>query len=240
MEKLNMIKTIVVTGGSKGIGKAIIEKFAEEGFNIITCSRSELDLEEMKINLMKKFPLTNIYTKSLDLSDKKDVENFVAYISSLGLQIDILVNNAGKFVMGQMHDEPEGILEELMKTNLYSAYNLTRKLIGDMMKNKEGHIFNICSIASISPYISGSSYCITKHALLGMTKVLREEMKPHNIKVTAILPGATYTDSWAGSGLPAERFVKPEAIADSIFAIYELKGGGNVEEMLIRPQLGDI
>ena len=240
MEKLNRIKTIVVTGGSKGIGKAIIEKFAAEGFNIITCSRSANDLEQLKNDLKKNFPQIKIYTKPVDLSDKNQVENFVSYISTLGLTIDILVNNAGKFVLGQMHNEADGILEELMKTNLYSAYHLTRKLIGDMMKNRAGHIFNICSIASISPYISGSSYCITKHALLGMSKVLREEMKSYNIKVTAILPGATYTDSWAESGLPIERFVLPEAIAESIYAVYELKGGGNVEELLIRPQLGDI
>ncbi len=235
-----MNKTIVVTGGSRGIGKSIIEKFAAEGFDIITCARSSEQLESLKNHIKLQYPEINIHTKSIDLSVKKDVENFVLFVQSFSLPIDVLVNNTGKFVQGQLHNEEEGLLEELMRVNLYSAYHTTRGLIGGMMERKQGHIFNICSTASIIPYTFGSSYCITKHALLGMSKVLREEMKPYNIKVCTVLPGATYTDSWAGIDLPIERFILPEAVAESIFSVYSLKGGANVEELLIRPQLGDI
>jgi short-subunit dehydrogenase len=109
-----------------------------------------------------------------------------------------------------------------------------------MMEAKKGHIFTICSTASIMAYPNGGSYCISKFALYGMTKVLREEMKPHNVKVTAVLPGATFTDSWKGVDLPEERFIDSMDIAESIWATYSLSPRAVVEEILIRPQLGDL
>ncbi|MNL41342.1 Sepiapterin reductase [compost metagenome] len=127
-----------------------------------------------------------------------------------------------------------------METNLYSAYHLTRGLLLGMMELKKGHIFTICSTASIIAYPNGGSYCISKFALYGMTKVLREEMKPYNVRVTAILPGATYTDSWKGTDLPEERFMDSRDVAESIWSVYALSSRAVVEEILIRPQLGDL
>ena len=103
--------------------------------------------------------------------------------------MDVLVNNAGVFIPGQIHKEKSGTLEKLMKTNLYSAYYLTQFLSKMMIKEKSGHIFNICSTASITAYANGGSYGISKFALLGFSKNLREEMIPYHIKVTAVLPG---------------------------------------------------
>ncbi|TAH26443.1 MAG: SDR family NAD(P)-dependent oxidoreductase [Cytophagales bacterium] len=235
-----MNKTILVTGGTKGIGRSIIELFAQSGFNIITCSRNEDELESLRNDVLNKNSHVLIYTKKVDLSIKKDIENFVHYIDGLNLKIDILVNNAGQFIPGQIHTEEEGRLEHLIKVNLYSAYYISKAILPQMIARKSGHLFNICSTASITPYINGGSYCISKFALLGMTKVLREEMKNFGIKVTAVLPGATYTDSWSGVDIPPERFMPSDAIAESIYSIYHLKGATNVEEILIRPQLGDI
>lgn len=235
-----MNKTILVTGGTKGIGKAIVWYFAARHFNVITCSRDADALEKLKIEVSQSFPRVIIYTKVVDLSVKLEVENFVSYIADLSIEIDVLVNNAGLFIQGQIHSEEDGVLESLMKVNLYSAYYLSKAILPQMMNRKCGHLFNICSTASITPYINGGSYCVTKFALLGMTKVLREEMKPYDVKVTAVLPGATYTDSWSASDIPESRFIPADAIAESIFAIFSLKGGTNVEEILIRPQLGDI
>jgi short-subunit dehydrogenase len=90
------------------------------------------------------------------------------------------------------------------------------------------------------PYINGGSYCISKFALLGMTKVLREEMKEHGVRVTAILPGATLTASWEGANLPPERFMKPDDVAEAILTAYKMSDRSVVEELVIRPQLGDI
>ena len=98
----------------------------------------------------------------------------------------------------------------------------------------------MCSISSIRAYPNGGSYAISKFALLGFSKVLREELKAFNIRVTAILPGATKTASWDGVNLPEDRFMAVEDVADTVYAAYALSGRSVVEEVLIRPQLGDI
>jgi short-subunit dehydrogenase len=109
-----------------------------------------------------------------------------------------------------------------------------------MMEKKQGHIFNLCSIASIQAYANGGSYAISKFALLGFSKCLREELKEYGVRVTAVLPGATRTASWDGVDLPDERFMKSEDVAETIYAAYTLSGRSVVEEILIRPQLGDL
>jgi len=109
-----------------------------------------------------------------------------------------------------------------------------------MISEKKGHIFNICSVASITAYPNGGSYSISKFALLGMSKVLREELKASGIKVTAVLPGATWSASWAGVDLPEERLMKASDIADSIYAASLLSPAAVIEEIIIRPQLGDL
>ncbi|MDH5365630.1 MAG: SDR family oxidoreductase [Cyclobacteriaceae bacterium] len=233
-----MNKRIVVTGGTKGIGRAIIEKFAANGFDIITCSRNSDELDALKIEI-KKHTQIEVHTKKVDVATRKDVIDFGDYVNSLG-GADVLVNNAGVFIPGQMHNEAEGALEKMINTNLYSAYHLTRKIIPEMMSRKSGHVFNICSTASIMPYVNGGSYCISKYAMLGMTKVLREEMKEHDIKVTAIMPGATLTASWEGVDLPEDRFMKAEDVAESVYAAYNLSKSAVIEEIIMRPQLGDI
>ena len=149
------------------------------------------------------------------------------------------MNNAGAFIPGKISEEEEGDFEKMIDTNLSSAYHITRSLIS-LAKNSKAHIFNMCSTASIMPYVNGGSYCISKYALLGMTKVLREEMKPFGVKVTAILPGATLTTSWEGSDLPEDRFMKADDVAHAVWGAYAMSDHSVVEEIIIRPQLGDI
>jgi short-subunit dehydrogenase len=155
-------------------------------------------------------------------------------------EIDILVNNAGVFLPGSILEEEDGFFEQQMQTNLASAYHLSRAIIPQMIARKTGHVFNLCSTASIKAYPNGGSYCMSKFALYGMTKVLREELKPHGVKVTAVLPGPTYTNSWNGTDLPKTRFMPSEDIAKMILVSAELSAASAVEEILIRPQLGDI
>jgi short-subunit dehydrogenase len=109
-----------------------------------------------------------------------------------------------------------------------------------MMRYKSGHIFNIASIAALQAYPGGGSYGISKFALDGFSKNLRHEMKEQGIKVTVVYPGATYTDSWKSSGISADRFMKAEDIAHMIYAASQLSPQACVEEIVIRPQLGDI
>jgi short-subunit dehydrogenase len=235
-----MKKLIVVTGGTKGIGKAIILKFAREGFDVFTTSRNGKDLEALKIEIEQKFQGTSLYYHVADLSQRDQVSKCAEAIHALARPVDVLVNNAGLFVPGAVMDEEEGNLEFMIQTNLYSAYHMTRAILPGMVKRKSGYIFNMCSTASIIPYVNGGSYCISKFALLGMSKVLREELKTHQIRVTAILPGATFTASWEGADIPEDRFMKAEDVAESTWAAYKLSDHSVIEEMLIRPQLGDL
>ncbi|GGN14265.1 sepiapterin reductase [Dyadobacter beijingensis] len=230
----------VVTGGTKGIGRAAIEKFLAQGFDVVTCARNESDLLELQQTFSQNFPQSKLTYLTADLSVRAEVDAFIAFIHSHPQRVEILINNTGVFIPGQVHNETEGTLEKTMETNLYSAYHLTRGLLPGMMEHKKGHIFTICSTASIIAYPNGGSYCISKFALYGMTKVLREEMKPYNVRVTAILPGATYTDSWKGTNLPEDRFMDSRDVADSIWSVYALSSRAVVEEILIRPQLGDL
>jgi NAD(P)-dependent dehydrogenase (short-subunit alcohol dehydrogenase family) len=232
-------KTVLITGVTKGIGRALAELFAKNGFNVAGCARNEKDVNEFKAKLWNNYDNQRFLFASVDVSDKLALQAFASDVLLEFQTIDVLINNAGVFIPGSILEEEDGIFEKQIHTNLSSAYHLTREIVPAMKAKKSGYVFNICSTASIMAYENGGSYCISKFALLGMTKVLRKELMEHNIKVSAVLPGATLTDSWAGTDLPAERFIKPQDIAKTIWDIYNLSGNTVVEEILIRPQLGD-
>jgi short-subunit dehydrogenase len=109
-----------------------------------------------------------------------------------------------------------------------------------MKAAKAGHIFNLCSVASLAAYPGGGAYSISKFALLGFSKNLRNELKEHGIKVTAVIPGAAYTDSWKSSGISEERFMQAADIAKMVYAASQLSPQAAVEEIVMRPQLGDL
>jgi short-subunit dehydrogenase len=229
---------IIITGASRGIGAAIAKRFATEGNTIILCSRNKATLENFAAELKQGYKAT-VLQYAADLSNKEDAEAFGNWCLQHCVP-DVLINNAGSFVPGSIHNEEEGNLEKMITVNLYSAYYLTRQLLPKMIVRKSGHIFNMCSIASLKAYENGGSYSISKFALAGFCKNLREEMKPHNIKVTAVYPGAVYTDSWSGSGVPPERIMEAKDIADMIYAAAHLSPQACVEEIVLRPQLGDL
>lgn len=231
---------IIITGGTKGIGRSLVFKFATQGFNIITCSRNNTDLRDLSETITKQFSGINFYALKCDVSNKSDIINFGKQaIEKLG-KIDVLINNAGIFLPGTIIEEDNDIFEKQINTNLASAYHLTRIIGPNMIANKSGYIFNICSTASITAYTNGGSYCISKFGLLGFSKVLREEMKNYNIRVSSVLPGATKTASWEGTDLPDNRFINPDDVANLIYNFYNTPNSLNVEEILIRPMEGDI
>jgi short-subunit dehydrogenase len=231
---------VIITGASKGIGKAIAETFAAHGHDLVMCARNELTLYKTMEELLLKFPGVEIKAKAADLGEKKQAQAFGKWILDKGIFPDVLVNNAGQFIPGSIHNEEDEVLEKLIAVNLFSAYHLTRTLLPVMMKEKKGAIFNICSIASLHAYDNGGSYSISKFGLLGFSKNLREEMKPHGVKVTAVIPGAVYTDSWKESGIPAERMMQVSDLSNMIYTASQLSPGAVVEDIIMRPQLGDI
>ena len=230
---------VVISGASKGIGRAIAEHFAAEGANLFLCSRNMDKSVDWQQQLMKKHGI-NITTFNADLSTAAEVKSFAAQLLKATGQIDVLVNNAGNYVPGSVYNEPEGQLEEMMNLNLYSAYHLTRALIATMINKGSGHIFNICSIAALKAYANGGSYSISKWALAGFSENLREEMKAFNIKVTAVHPGATLSSSWDGFDIDPKRIMEVDDIAKMIIAASKLSAQACVEEIVIRPQLGDL
>lgn len=230
---------VIITGASKGLGKAIAEKFAGENNSILCCARNEKKLFTSCQNISTRFPQCIIKGKKADLSLKSDILEFGEWCLTHGTP-DIVVNNAGQFLSGSIYNETDGILEKMIEVNLYSAYHLTRVLLPKMITARKGHIFNMCSIAATKAYENGGSYSISKYAMLGFSKNLREEMKPYNIKVTAVMPGAVYTDSWSGSGISQDRIMEVNDIAELIYVSSNLSPQACVEEIIVRPQLGDL
>lgn len=235
--KNNTKGNVVISGASEGIGLALAKKFVSENYNVIIYSRN---IDKLELAKQEVSDSTKLYTYVCDAKNMDEVKGFGDFVLENFDTIDILINNAGVFMPGAVLEEKEGDLELELDVNLRSAYHLTRKIVPRMKENREGYVFNICSIASETAYINGGSYCISKHALLGFGKVLREELKVHNIKVTNVMPGAVLTASWHGTDLPKDRFIQPEDIAEIVFTCSQLSSSACVEELTIRPQLGDI
>ncbi|MEO6730396.1 MAG: SDR family NAD(P)-dependent oxidoreductase [Ferruginibacter sp.] len=236
---------VIITGASKGIGKAIAAAFAAEGATLFLCARNELTLYNTVAELQTRFPESLVKAKALDMSVKDEAKAFAEWVlagvkDTVSGSVDILVNNAGTFLPGSVYNEEEGLLEKLMATNLYSAYHLTRALVPAMLTAKRGFIVNICSIASLHAYSNGGSYSITKTALMSFSKNLREELKPHHIKVMAVYPGAVMTDSWGDFDNSSRRIMEANDIATMIVAASKLSPQAVVEDIILRPLLGDL
>jgi short-subunit dehydrogenase len=231
---------IVITGASKGFGKAIAQKFASRGHDLYICSRNALALYKTVDELQTQFPDITVKAKPYDLSIKEQAKEFGSWVLGFGTSVDVLVNNAGQFLPGSVHNEEEGFLERMIEVNLYSAYHLTRVLLPKMMTQKNGHIFNMCSIASLHAYHNGGAYSISKFAFAGFSKNLREEMKSYGIKVTTLYSGAAMTDSWADSQVDPNRIMEASDIAEMIYAATQLSPQACTEDIVLRPQLGDL
>jgi short-subunit dehydrogenase len=234
-----MKKTAVVTGGTKGIGKSIVLHLASNGFEVITNGRSQSELEALHAEVLEK---TNnkLFFMRADFENKNEVFAFAEYVNKTFDKLNILVNNAGIFIPGQSLKEEDGIYEKEMAINLTAPYYLTRQLYPLLAKSQDAYIFNMCSTASFTAYVNGGSYCISKFGLLGFTKVLREELKLEKIGVSAIMPGATLTNSWLGTDLPPSHFMQPENVAHALWMAWENRSTMVMEEIILRPYPGDI
>lgn len=230
---MTMRKLVVVTGGTKGIGRAIAERFAIEGFDLFITARTAKDLSEVKERIETKYAI-KCHIFAGDIGNKNDVKSLAKSILNTNQIVEVLVNNAGLYRAGLMTEEPDGTLEKLMGINLYGSYYLTKELLNSFTENRSGHIFNICSVASFSTPENSGSYTISKFALLGFSKVLRVEMKPHKVRVTAVMPGATLTDSWKDEDVSPEILMPPEDIAAAVWNAYAMKNSV-VEEIVLRP-----
>ncbi len=223
----------IITGATKGIGKAISKKLAAEGYNLVICSRDESELTTLAVELAQHG--VEVHYRATDCSVKSEVYEFANFCMGIYEHIDVLVNNAGIFLPGSILDEEDSCFENQLQVNLSCAYYLSKILGRQMRKHRSGHLINICSTASKEIKENAGSYAVTKAALLSLNNALRDELAKHNVKVTAVLPGETLTASWDGTQIPKAQFVQPEDIADSISQLLKLSAGANVDELIIRP-----
>lgn len=231
---------ILVTGATKGIGRAIVEHFAAQGANVAFSARTQADLDEMADALKAQYPDQEVIAIQADMSKRAAVKAMTDQVKATWGSLDVLVNNAGVFIPGDLIAEDEGNLEFTIDTNVYSAYYTTRDML-ELLKAKPGsYIFNICSIASLKAYPAGGSYTVSKFAMLGLSKTLRQELMPFNIRVSSVMPGATLTASWEGVDLPESRFIDVKDVASLVYDTYKLSERTVVEDIVIRPMQGDI
>jgi len=223
----------IITGATKGIGKAIALKLANQGYNLAICARTAQDLDVLQQEL--QHIEVKIFTMVADCANKVEVMAFCDFATQSLDKIDVLINNAGTFIPGSMLDESDAVFEIQQNINVNAAYYLSKYFGKIMRKQLFGHIFNICSVASIETIENAGSYCVTKAAMLSLNNVLRKELAQYNVKVTAILPGSTFTSSWEGTDLPPSQFVQSEDIANSLYSILNLSAGANVDELILKP-----
>ena len=234
------MKNALITGATKGMGRAIAIAFAKEGVNLAICSRKENELAEFRQELLQANPQIKIFTKAADGSNKDQLLQFAGEAEKeLGF-ISIIVSSLGMFDPVSILDESDAAFEKQLNTNLLPAYHLYRHFGKKMIAKREGHFFTICSVASLDPIASAGTYSVTKYALLGLTKVMRQEMMPHQVKVTAVIPGSTLTNSWEGTTISPDKFILPEDVASAVISIEKMSVGANVEEIIIRPTTGQV
>ncbi len=234
------MKNSLITGATKGMGRSIAIAFAKEGINLSICSRNEKDLADFKQELLEINPQIKVVALPSDGSVKEQLLQFAAAAEQQLGFISIIVNNLGTFDPSSILNEGENAFDKQLNTNLMPAYHLYRYFGKTMMEKREGHIFTICSVAALNPIAEAGSYSVTKFALLGLSKVMRLEMQPYNVKVTAVIPGSTLTNSWKDADVDKDQFVSPDDIASAIVNIYKMSTGANVDEIIIKPAGGQV
>ncbi|MDX1530220.1 MAG: SDR family oxidoreductase [Rhodothermales bacterium] len=232
---------VVVTGARQGIGAAIAEAFAEAfgaGAQVALVARSEGKLEAVAERCRAHGATAEPFP--CDVTDDAAVAAMAAAVQERFGVPDVLVNNAGLFQPGGLLDLDPAAFREQVEVNLTSAYLVTRAFLPALLERGAGDLFFMASVAALRGYPGGAAYCAGKHGLLGLARVVREETKAHGLRVTALLPGATFTPSWEGTELPEERFMPPEDVARAVVDLHRLSGRTVAEEVLLRPQHGDV
>jgi short-subunit dehydrogenase len=234
------MKNALITAATKGMGHSIAIALAKEGINLAICSRHDDDLAAFKSELAAINPNIKVFTSVTDCSIKQELLKFAAAAEQQLGFISVIVNCVGIFEQSSILNDNDDTFEKQVNTNLAPAYHLYRYFGKTMMAANEGHIFNICSVVSLNPDAKAGSYSVTKYALLGLNKVMKLEMQPFGVKVTAVIPGSTLTDSWKGIGVDENKMVLPEDIASAIVTIYKMSAGANVDEIIIKPVYGQL
>lgn len=233
------MSVFLITGASQGIGQAIAEAFASEPeAKLVLVARNEAKLKAVADRCEAKGADTLVVP--CDVTNEEAIAHMADTVRAQWGTPDVLVNNAGVFQPGGLLETTLASFRHQVDVNLTSAFMVTQQFLGAMMERGDGAIFYMASVASIKAYAGGAAYCTAKHGLLGLARSVREETRGSGLRVTTIMPGATLTPSWDGVDLPEERFMPATDIANAVRDIYHLSDRTVVEEIVLRPQEGDI
>jgi NADP-dependent 3-hydroxy acid dehydrogenase YdfG len=233
---------VLITGASQGIGAAIARVFAQEvtGVKLALVARNEKNLRAVARECTKAGRKVAVEIFVCDVSDEASVQTMAAQVTKRFGPVDVLINNAGKYVGSPFAKTTVAMFDEMVSSNLRSAFLVSRAFLPAMTKRKRGDIFFMSSIAGLGAYPGGAGYCAAKFGVTGLAKVLRTETKKTGVRVCCVFPGATFSPSWAKSGVARERLMPSEDVARSFLDVYRLSRNTVVEEIILRPHGGDI
>lgn len=240
-----MNRIALITGATSGIGKAITSKLAAIGYDVIITGRREDRLAELEKEIELKFGV-KAFPLCFDVRSYAEVEMSIKSLPDQWQQIDVLVNNAGLAVgLNPIHEGVVDDWERMIDTNIKGLLYMTRCVSPGMVDRKSGHIINIASIAGKEAYANGNVYCATKHAVDALSKGIRIDLLPYNIRVTQICPGAVETEfslvRFKGDKTRADNVYKgftplfAENIADAVGYAVSQPAHVNVQDMLVMP-----
>lgn len=231
-------KIAVITGAGKGIGKATAELFIKEGAKVVITSRNLADLEQIvNDNESNKDKISII---AGDISKEDTIGKVVDETIGKFGKIDILVNNAGFSVFDNMVDSKTEDFDAIFNTNIRALYLVTKGFLPHMIKEESGTIINIASVAGKQGFATGTIYCASKHAVMGLSRALMLELRQYNIRVCAICPGSVATDFFRAESQTTlsstkESVLSAEDIAETILLAASLPGNAMIGEIEIRP-----
>jgi NADP-dependent 3-hydroxy acid dehydrogenase YdfG len=231
---------ILITGASQGIGEAIAKVFAKEvrGVRLALVARNVTKLQAVARDCAQAGAKVEVF--ECDVSNEASVGLMAEAVTERFGRVDVLINNAGAFAMAPFAETKVSEFDRMVAVNLRSAFLVTQAFLPAMTKRKAGDIFFMSSIAGLGAYPQAAAYCAAKFGVTGLAQVLRAETKNRGIRVCCIHPGATWSPSWENSGVKAERIMPAEDVARAMLDVYRLDRRTVVEEIILRPQLGDV
>jgi len=230
--------SVVITGASRGIGRHIALKFAKETNRpLILIARNQDGLHQTK-DLIEQTADNKVLTVPCDASDIHEVNSFK--LDSDLSKPAIIINNAGNFLLKPLYQTTSKEFHEQLEANLFTAVNITNRFLPLIKKLSRGLIINICSVSALHGLPESGAYSSAKHALLGYSRSLREELKNTKIGVTAVNLGQTESPSWDESDIDRDLLIDPEDVGSIIVNLTNLTSRTVVEEILIQPQHGRV
>lgn len=222
----------IISGATRGIGRAIAKILALKGYDLILLARSEGELKKLAEELSQP-QLTHIYY-ALDLTDLTQIKSLSEKLLATD-SVKLLINNLGEYKLDQASNLKENELLELLEINLFSAINLTQSALPSLKTSNSSAIINIGSVMGLTASKEATAYSISKHAFKAWNDALREELKTNNIKVSCIYPGAVNTSSWDGTDANRGAMIQAEDIAKIVGNLVDLGSTCLVEEVRISP-----